>query len=188
MATDYKVLGQVATSQSSLTVTNKELTSNVATLTTSAAHNLQVGSQVSVILSPADSSFDGVHTVVSAPTTTTFTFESINSDVTSASSGGSVTGFEWETLYTCPSATATVVSSLVICNRGNSAGYYKVALDTTNSGEPANSKILVFNDLAAAKETVALTIGLTLDATNKYLRVAASNDDFTFALFGSEIS
>ena len=36
MATTYKVMGQIATSQSSFSITNKALTSNVATLTTSA--------------------------------------------------------------------------------------------------------------------------------------------------------
>jgi hypothetical protein len=76
----------------------------------------------------------------------------------------------------------------VITNRGNNAGYYNIAIDTVNSGQPGVAKMVVQNDLAAARETIALTIGLITDATNKYIRVAASNADFTFSLYGSEIS
>ena len=47
MPTTYKVLGQTVTTQSSLSITNKALTSNVATLTLSAAHTV-VGQQIQV--------------------------------------------------------------------------------------------------------------------------------------------
>lgn len=186
MATDYKVLGQVATSQSSLTVTNKELTSNVATLTVSAAHSIQVGSMITVILTTADPAFDGTYTVT-AVTSTTISYASVASDVASTSASGTVTGHEWNTLYTCPASTAAVTSTLAVCNREATGGYYSIAI-TDATGEPAASKYIVKNDVVAGNETVALTLGLTLDATNKYVRVAASNANFTFSLFGSEIS
>lgn len=188
MATTYKVLGQSATSQSSFSITNKALTNNVATITTSASHSFVVGQTVSIILTSADAAFDGLRTVATTPSSTTFTFTSINSNVTSASATGTVTGFEWSTLYTCPSATAAVLSSLIVVNRGTTAGYYSIAIDTTNSGEPANSKFIVCNDLAAARETIGLSLGLSLDATNKYLRIAASNANFTFSAHGMEIT
>jgi hypothetical protein len=70
------------------TVTNKALTSNVATLTTSVAHGLTVGKTVKVALSPADPVFDGVYTVASTPTTTTFSYVKTNANVTSAAVGG----------------------------------------------------------------------------------------------------
>ena len=63
-------------------VSNKELTTNVATLTTSAAHGFAVGDIVGV--SGVDSTFDGEFTVVAVPTTTTFTYAKTASNVTSA--------------------------------------------------------------------------------------------------------
>lgn len=74
------------------TVTNKALTTNVATLTTAAAHGLTVGQAVVVALSPADPVFDGTYVVASVPTSTTFTYAKTNANVTSAASGGTVQG------------------------------------------------------------------------------------------------
>ena len=63
-------------------VNNKELATNVATLTTSAAHGFAVGDIVGV--SGIDSTFDGEFTIVAVPTTTTFTYAKTASNVTSA--------------------------------------------------------------------------------------------------------
>lgn len=71
-----------------LTVSNKALTSNVATLTTSAAHGLFVGDTVKV--TGVDTTFNGTWTIATVPSTTTFTYTRTASNVTSASSGGSV--------------------------------------------------------------------------------------------------
>ena len=73
-----------------LTVSNKALTSNVATLTTTAPHGLVVG-QVVTVASVA-SPFNGKFTVVSVPSTTTFTYRvtGTNANVGSAASGGTI--------------------------------------------------------------------------------------------------
>lgn len=71
------------------TVTNKALSTNVATLTTSAPHNLVAGDVVTV--SGVDATFNGTFTVASAPTGTTFTYAKTASNVTSTASSGSVT-------------------------------------------------------------------------------------------------
>jgi len=63
------------------TITNKALTSNVATLTTSAVHGLVAGDEIWV--EGVDSTFNGKYTVVAAPTTTTFTYAKTASDVAS---------------------------------------------------------------------------------------------------------
>ena len=54
-----------------IAVTNKALTSNVATFTTASAHGLIPTQTVNVF--NVDSTFNGVHDVVATPTTTTFT-------------------------------------------------------------------------------------------------------------------
>ena len=187
MATTYKILGKQSTAQSSLSVTNKALTSNVATLTTSAAHGLVVGQSVNVLMTTSDTAFDGVRVVATTPTSTTFTFSSIASDVTSVGATGTVTGFTWYTLYTCPANTAAVISSLIVTNRNTTGGYYQVAISSA-SGTVANQDYVIYNDLAAASETVGLSLGLTIDTSNAYLKVAASSAGFTFQAHGMEIT
>jgi hypothetical protein len=83
MATTYKVLGQIAgTSDIYNTISNKALTSNVATLTTPTAHGYAIGDVVTV--AGVDTTFDGTYVVASIPTTTTFTYALTATNVTSA--------------------------------------------------------------------------------------------------------
>jgi hypothetical protein len=74
-----------ATTALTATITNKELTSNVATLTTSAAHGYQVGE--SVVVSNVNATFDGTYTITSV-TSTTFSYSKTDSDVPSSPSSG----------------------------------------------------------------------------------------------------
>jgi hypothetical protein len=62
-------------------VSNKALTSNVATLTTSLAHDFNVGNTITV--SGVDATFNGTYTVASVPTSTTFTYAKTATNVTS---------------------------------------------------------------------------------------------------------
>ena len=55
-----------------VSITNKALTSNVATLTTSAAHGLSTGLEITI--SGVDATFNGTYTITGTPTTTTFTY------------------------------------------------------------------------------------------------------------------
>jgi hypothetical protein len=63
-------------------VTNKSLTSNVATLTTSVAHGYEAGQKV--LVSGVDSTFDGTYTITATPTPTTFRFDRNADDVAPA--------------------------------------------------------------------------------------------------------
>lgn len=86
MPTTYKVLGQQPAStrvQTFAYVSNKALTSNLATLTTAAAHGItQVGTIVTI--QGVDTVFDGTYTIHSIGSTTTFSYVKTNANVTSA--------------------------------------------------------------------------------------------------------
>jgi hypothetical protein len=71
------------------TVSNKALTSNVATITTSSAHGFAAGDAVTI--TGVDSTFNGEQIIDTTPTTTTFTFAKTAANVTSASATGTVT-------------------------------------------------------------------------------------------------
>lgn len=81
-------LGNWSGSDAVYTVTNKSLTSNVATITVSKTHNLKIGDTVTVNIT--DAVFDGTH-VISARTNTTISYNKTNSDVTSVSALGTIT-------------------------------------------------------------------------------------------------
>jgi hypothetical protein len=66
-------------------VVNKALTSNVATLTTFAAHNLAVND--SVTIAGVDATFNGTYNVASVPSSTTFTYAKTASQVVSTRIG-----------------------------------------------------------------------------------------------------
>jgi hypothetical protein len=92
----------------------------------------------------------------------------------------------YATLYTTPAATQAVISSIVICNQSSSAITYSIGLDTT-AGTPGASEFLVYQAAIAGNDTVALTLGVTLDAS-KYIRIASSANTCSFSAFVSEIT
>lgn len=92
----------------------------------------------------------------------------------------------YSTLYTTPAATQAVISSLVITNQASSDVTVRIGLDTT-AGTPGASEWLVYDAVIAGNDTVALTLGVTLDA-EKFVRVSSSANTCNFSAFLSEIS
>ena len=92
----------------------------------------------------------------------------------------------YATLYTTPASTEAVISSLVICNQSTSAITVRIGLDATE-GTPGADEFLVYDASVAGNDTVALTLGITMDAS-KYLRVSSSANTISFSAFLSEIS
>ena len=74
----------------SVNVSYKARTSNVATITTATPHGYEVGD--SAVVAGVDSTFNGTKTVVSVPTTTTFTYASTGVDVTQTATTGTCNG------------------------------------------------------------------------------------------------
>ena len=127
------------------TVTNKALTSNVATLTTSAAHNFTVGMQA--IVTGVDATFNGDYRITSVPTTTTFTYAKTASNVASQAATGSVT---------CQ------IIHFVDYNAGTDNPVFAIADDgeyaywITNNTSP--NKLAIYRKLLTADSTTAGTL------------------------------
>jgi hypothetical protein len=64
-----------------VSINNKALTSNVATLTTTAAHGLCTGMEI--VITGVDATFNGTYAITGVPTTTTFTYTKTASNVAS---------------------------------------------------------------------------------------------------------
>ena len=90
------------------------------------------------------------------------------------------------TLYTVPSATQAVCSTLSVCNTGSSATTYRVAVRPAGASIAA-SQYLTYDASIPANDTTVLTIGLAL-ATTDVVSVYAGNANLAFSLFGCEIT
>jgi len=90
------------------------------------------------------------------------------------------------TLYTCPSATQTIISTITICNQAGTSGTYRVAV-RPNGATLATEHYVVYDAPISANTTTAYTLGLTIDASD-VLTVYASSASISFSAFGSEIS
>ena len=85
-----------------------------------------------------------------------------------------------------PSATEAIISTLVIANRGTTGGTYRVSV-APDGAALANSQYIAYDVTLTGNNTTALTLGITVNATD-VIRVYASSADFTFSAFGSEIA
>jgi len=88
------------------------------------------------------------------------------------------------TLYTVPSATSAVCSTLAICNRGVST-LFRIAVRPAGA-TLANQHYIVYDNIVNQYDTVFLTLGITL-ATTDVITVYANTADTSFSLYGSEI-
>jgi len=109
-------------------INNKALTSNVATLTTTAAHGLAVGMQVDI--SGVDATFNGEYRVTGVPTTTTFTYAKTASNVTSTAVSPVGTGIT-DLIHFIDYNSLTDDPVYAICDDGTTAYWATNALDTT---------------------------------------------------------
>jgi glucose-6-phosphate dehydrogenase assembly protein OpcA len=90
------------------------------------------------------------------------------------------------TLYTVPSATEAVVSSIVIANRTSSQATYRIALRPAGA-TIENKNYIAYDVVVDASDSTTLTLGITLAATD-VITVYASTENLSFNALGSEIT
>jgi hypothetical protein len=90
------------------------------------------------------------------------------------------------TLYTVPSATDTIASTLTVANLGAAAATFRLAVRPAGA-TLENKHYIAYDVTIAALDTLTLTLGITLDTTD-VVTVYASTATMSFNLYGSEIS
>lgn len=90
------------------------------------------------------------------------------------------------TLYTVPSATQAVVSTIVVANLTTTAATFRIAIRVAGA-TLANSQYVAYDITVGASDSTTITLGVTLGATD-VITVYASTANLTFSAFGSEIS
>lgn len=88
------------------------------------------------------------------------------------------------TLYTVPSSTEAVISSIVICNRDSSSATFRLAV-RPNGATLANEHYIAYDVTVGASDSTVLTLGVTMDASD-VLTVYASTANLSFSAYGSE--
>lgn len=88
-------------------------------------------------------------------------------------------------LYTVPSLTETVVSTITVANLGTS-GTFRIAVRPAGA-TIANQHYVAYDVAVNANDTITFTLGVTLQATD-VITVRGSNAFFAFQAFGSEIA
>jgi glucose-6-phosphate dehydrogenase assembly protein OpcA len=90
------------------------------------------------------------------------------------------------TLYTVPAATQAVVSSIVISNQTSTAATFRIAIRVAGAALAA-SQYVAYDVTVAASDSTALTLGITLGATD-VITVYGSTATLSFTAFGSEVA
>jgi hypothetical protein len=89
-------------------------------------------------------------------------------------------------VYTVGSGLQAVISTVTVCNRGTGSATYRVSA-RPNGDAQANQHYLAYDSTVPANDTIALTLGLTLDAAD-VVTVYGSTANLSFNVFGSEIA
>lgn len=89
-------------------------------------------------------------------------------------------------LYTVPAATQTIVSTVVIANLAAVTATFRIAVRVAGAAL-ANSQYVAYDVSVGANDSTALTLGITLGATD-VITVYGSTANLTFTAFGSELS
>jgi hypothetical protein len=89
-------------------------------------------------------------------------------------------------IYTVGAGKQAIVSTITVANRSATARTYRIAVRPSGA-TLANQHYLAYDVVIAANDTTALTLGITLTATD-VVTVYASTTDLSFGIFGSEIS
>jgi hypothetical protein len=89
-------------------------------------------------------------------------------------------------VYTVPSSTQTVISTIVVANRASSDATYRIAV-RPNAATLANQHYVAYDVTVGASDSTNLTLGITVDAAD-VITVYASTANLSFNIFGTEIS
>jgi hypothetical protein len=119
-----------------VSITNKALTSNVATLTTSAPHNLGIG--MTIVITGVDATFNGSYRITAIPTTTTFRYAKVAADVASNAVSPVGTGVTDPVIHYIDYISGTDRKVFAICDDGVNAYWI------TNKTSGGNQRLTMF--------------------------------------------
>ena len=89
-------------------------------------------------------------------------------------------------MYTVGAGLQIVASTVTVCNRSASSATYRIAV--RNGGAAlANQHYIAYDATVAANDTIALTLGLTLQASD-IVTIYCNSANLSVSIFGCEIT
>jgi hypothetical protein len=131
-----------------VSISNKDLTSNVATLTTTAVHGLCTGMEI--VITGVDATFNGTYRITAVPTTTTFTYAKTAANVASTAVSPVGTGVA-EVIHFIDYNSGSDYPVFAICDDGVNAYW------VTNKLVGANQRLTVYKKALTGDSTTAET-------------------------------
>jgi hypothetical protein len=131
-----------------VSISNKALTSNVATLTTTAVHGLCTGMEI--VITGVDATFNGTYRITGVPTTTTFTYAKTATNVASTAVSPVGTGIA-EVIHFIDYNSGSDYPVFAICDDGVNAYW------VTNKLVGANQRLTVYKKALTGDSTTAET-------------------------------
>jgi hypothetical protein len=132
-----------------VSINNKALTSDVATLTTTTAHGLSTGMQITI--TGVDATFNGEYRITGVPTTTTFTYAKVASNVASTAVSPVGTGVA-DVIHFIDYISGTDYAVHAICDDGVYAYW------VTNVLNGGNPRLRVYKKLLSDDSSVSPTL------------------------------
>ena len=144
-----------------VSIVNKALTTDVATLTTAAAHGLTVG--MTITITSVDATFNGTYRVTTVPTATTFTYAKVASNVTSTAVSPAGSGVTNGVIHFIDYISGTDRKVHAICDDGINAYWI------TNKTVGGNQRLTMFKKpLSGDATTGASNPSATGDVTQMF--------------------
>ena len=131
-----------------VSINNKALTTNVATLTTTAVHGLCTGMEI--VITGVDATFNGTYRITGVPTTTTFTYAKTASNVASTAVSPVGTGVA-EIIHFVDYNSGSDYPVFAMCDDGVNAYW------VTNRLVGANQRLTVYKKALTGDSTTAET-------------------------------
>jgi hypothetical protein len=192
MAANYKILGAIAHRlQAHIVQVDTDGEYNTYTVDNTDGHFLVPGQLVTIPSGTIDPELAGDYIVITTPDISTFTtFTGTLTTITPPYTDTVSEDFTTNEapLYTVPSGTSTVVSSISICNTGAGIETFKIRIQKAFSTNLfADKADYLYYDLPLKSgDTFIATIGATLSASD-IIYVSSSSRQVQFMAFGSEI-
>jgi hypothetical protein len=89
-------------------------------------------------------------------------------------------------LYTVPSATEAIVSTISVCNQGSASATFRIAVRPAGA-TLANEHYIAYDVAITGNNSTFITVGITLAATD-IITIYSSTSTISFSAFGSEIA
>ena len=150
-----------------VSINNKALTSNVATLTTTAVHGLCTGMEI--VITGVDATFNGTYRITGVPTTTTFTYAKTATNVASTAVSPVGTGVA-EVIHFIDYSSGSDYPVFAICDDGVNAYWVTNKLVGANQRLTVYKKALTGDSTTAETQMFQSTIVATTNAVMEYTK------------------